>query len=194
MSLTSLAAVMLAAAVALTGCGHGADPASGPPNARPATPRHASEDPATPSSSGSAGQPPWAAPTDVPRRVAAAGLDLGPMGMAAHYHSELRVFVNGSEMPVAPSIGVDPSTGAMSAVHTHEGDGTIHVEAVTQGEVFTLGQLFTQWGVRLTSTQVGGVHAKPGRKVIVTSNGTPVAGDPNQLRLRPEQQISVSVG
>ena len=94
---------------------------------------------------------------------------------------------------MAANIGVDPNTGAMSALHTHEGDGTIHIEADRKGEVFTLGQLFTQWGVHLTSTQIGGVHAKTGQKVTVTSNGAPVAGNPNRLRLQPEQQIVLSL-
>jgi hypothetical protein len=86
----------------------------------------------------------------VAARVAAAGLDLGPMGMAEHYHPQLRVIVNGTAVPVPGNVGVDPSTGAMSALHTDEPDGTRHIEADTAGEVFTLGQLFTQWGVQLT--------------------------------------------
>lgn len=91
--------------------------------------------------------PPWPAPGDVPARVAAAGLDLGPMGTAEHYHPTLAITIHGQPVPVPPNIGVDPDTGAMSAVHTHEGDGTIHIEAHTVGEKFTLGQLFIQWGV-----------------------------------------------
>ena len=90
--------------------------------------------------------PPWPAPTDVAARVASAGLDLGPMGTAEHYHPHLRIIINGNEVPVPANIGVDPATGAMSALHTHETDGTIHIEANTVGEVFTLGQLFIQWG------------------------------------------------
>jgi hypothetical protein len=139
-------------------------------------------------------QSPWAAPTDVPARVAAAGLDLGPMGMAEHYHPQLQIAINGTEVPVHANIGVDPSTGAMSAVHTHEENGTIHIEADKSGEVFTLGQLFTQWGVKLTPTQIGGAQAKPGQKVTLTSNGTPVAGDPTDLRLRREQEIELRLG
>ena len=139
------------------------------------------------------GMPPWPAPADVPAGAARAGLDLGPMGMAEHYHPQLRITVNGEQVPVAPGIGVDPNTGAMSAVHTHEGDGTIHIEASTAGEAFTLGQVFTQWGVPLTSTQVGGVRAKAGQKVTVTSNGSPVTGDPMRLRLEPKQKIVVQL-
>lgn len=133
--------------------------------------------------------PPWRAPGDVPARVGSAGLDLGPMGMAEHYHPHLEIVIAGEQVPLPGNIGVDLSSGAMSAVHTHESDGTIHIEAGVPGEAFTLGQLFTQWGVKLSATQIGGVKAKPGEKVTVTSNGSPVAGDPNDLRLEPEQMI-----
>ncbi|MDI6910003.1 hypothetical protein [Nocardioides sp.] len=138
--------------------------------------------------------PPWPAPTDdVAARVEAAGLDLGPMGTAEHYHPRLEITVAGTTVPVPANIGVDPSTGAMSALHTHETDGTIHIEADTVGEVFTLGQLFTQWGVPLTTTQIGGVRADAGESVTLTSNGTPVAGDPGDLRLEPDQVIVLSI-
>ena len=83
------------------------------------------------------------------------------MGTAEHYHPQLRIVIDGSDVPVPPNIGVDPTTGAMSALHTHEGDGTIHIEADTEGEVFTLGQFFTEWGVKLTPDQIGGVQAGP---------------------------------
>lgn len=118
--------------------------------------------------------PPWPAPVaDVPDRVAAAGLDLGPMGTAEHYHPKLQIIIDGQQIQVPANIGVDPATGAMSAVHTHEKDGTIHIEADTVGETFTLGQLFTQWGVTLTPTQIGGVRTDNGG-LQLTSNGTPV--------------------
>lgn len=135
--------------------------------------------------------PPWPAPTGVPARVAEADLDLGPMGMADHYHPQLQIIIGGEQVPVPANIGVDPATGAMSAVHTHETDGTIHVEAGTAGEVFTLGQLFTEWGVKLTTTQIGGVKATPGEEVTVTSNGVTVPGAPEALRLEAEQEIVV---
>ena len=184
-----LVALGLSATLALSGCS--ADPDDS------ATP-----DPAAASDAGTTGEPtldgtsmpPWPAPVDVPARVAQAGLDLGPMGTAEHYHPRLHIVIDGREVPVPPNIGVDPATGAMSAVHTHEGDGTIHIEADTEGEVFTLGQLFTQWGVKLSDTQVGGVKAEPGERVQVTSNGQEVTGDPMDLQLEPDQQIVLTLG
>ena len=84
-------------------------------------------------------------------------------------------------------------TGAMSALHTHEGDGTLHIEADSVGEAFTFGQFFTQWGVALTRQQIGGARAKPGEQVQLTSNGAKVTGDPADLRLEPNQQIVLTL-
>lgn len=149
---------------------------------------------APPTSSGTAelddaSRPPWGLPSDVSDRVAAAGLELGPMGTADHYHPHLRVVIDGQDIPVAGNIGVDPGSGAMSAVHTHEADGTIHIEADSVGETFTLGQLFTQWGVHLSATQLGGQQADSGGRVELTTNGTLIDGDPRDLRLEPDQKI-----
>jgi hypothetical protein len=162
----SCAALALVALIGVSGCANEADPTD--PGSGPVI--------STPSSNGAAtvdntSIPPWPAPADVSARVAAAGLDLGPMGTAEHYHPQLRIIIDGTDVPVAPNIGVDPSTGAMSALHTHEGDGTLHIEADSVGEVFTLGQLFTQWGVALNRQQIGGARAKPGEQVQLTSNG-----------------------
>lgn len=181
------AAVIAALTLAVAGCS--TDPASTGSTSSDSTSSSSSADVAPDNTS----SPPWPAPTDVPDRVAAAGLDLGPMGTAEHYHPILSITIDGQPVPVTPNIGVDPTTGAMSAVHTHEGDGTIHIEADTVGEKFTLGQLFTQWGVALTPTQIGGVQAGNGEKVEVTSNGTPVPGDPADLLLEAEQQIELSL-
>lgn len=115
------------------------------------------------------------------------------MGTAEHYHPHLQVIINSREVGVPANIGVDPTTGAMSALHTHEPDGTIHIEADRAGEVFTLGQLFVQWGVKRTATQIGGVRAENGQQVTLTSNGTAVTGDPAQLRLEPDQQIRLQL-
>lgn len=136
--------------------------------------------------------PPWPAPVaGIPALVKEAGLNLGPMGTAEHYHPTLRIVIDDEPIAIPPNIGVDPSTGAMSAVHTHEGDGTIHIEADTVGEVFTLGQLFTQWDVAVDEDQIGGI--KSDNPIVVTVNGQQVAGDPSELRLRPDQQILLEV-
>lgn len=184
----SYAALALTALIGLSGCADDADRADS--SSDPAISAPSSGGTATP---GDTSMPPWPAPSDVAVRVAAAGLDLGPMGTAEHYHPQLRIVIDGADVPVPPNVGVDPATGAMSALHTHEGDGTIHIEADSVGEVFTLGQFFTQWGVALTPDQIGGVHAKPGQRLEVTINGAKVTGNPADLRLEPDQQILLTL-
>lgn len=184
----SYAALALTTLIALSGCASDTDPNATRPELAVSTP--SSEGAVTVDDTS---MPPWPAPADVPARVAAAGLDLGPMGTAEHYHPHLRIVIDGTDVPVPPNIGVDPSTGAMSALHTHEGDGTLHIEADSVGEVFTLGQLFTQWGVALNQQQIGGARAKPGQQVQLTSNGAKVEGDPADLRLEPGQQIVLTL-
>lgn len=178
------AALILAAVLGVSSCTDGAGRAG----------TDSDHDIATPTSDGTptldrSAMPPWPVPNDVAPHVEAAGLDLGPMGTVEHYHPRLRILIGGVRVPIPANIGVDPTTGAMSALHTHEGDGTIHVEAHSAGEVFTLGQLFTQWGVALTPRRIGGARAEPGQEVRVLSKGARVGGDPAELRLEPGQQI-----
>lgn len=143
---------------------------------------------------GAASPPPWPAPADVSTRVEAAGMDLGPMGTAEHYHAHLDMIVDGESVPVPANLGVDPASGAMAALHTHEGDGIIHVEADTKGEPFTLGQLFTEWNVKLGPDRLGALKAGGGKDLAVYVNGDKIDGDPRLLRLEAHQQISVVFG
>ena len=138
--------------------------------------------------------PPWPVPADVPARVKLAGLPLGGMGTAEHYHVHLDVLVNGKPVTVPANIGVDPSSGPMSYLHTHTPDGVVHIEAGRAGQPFTLGQLFTEWNVRLTATQLGALRAGGANSLAVYVNGKRVPGNPAALRLRPHQQIALVYG
>lgn len=138
--------------------------------------------------------PPWPAPADVPARAEAAGLPLGAMGTAEHYHAHLDVLVNGEPVAVPANIGVDATSGAMSFLHTHTPDGIVHIEAGRPGQPFTLGQLFTQWNVRLSATQVGALKTTDGNRLTLYVNGKKVAGDPARHRLAARQQIALAYG
>lgn len=143
---------------------------------------------------GTAAPPPWPAPTDVSARVAAAGLPLGPEATAEHYHAHLDVIVDGKAVPVPPNIGVDPQSESMSPLHTHESDGVVHIEASQKGQTFTLGQLFTEWDVRLTADQVGGLESSRTNTLAVYVNGEKVDGNPALIKLQPHQEIAVAYG
>jgi hypothetical protein len=138
--------------------------------------------------------PPWPAPADAVGRAEAAGLSIGPMGMAEHYHAHLDVIVDGRPVEVPANIGIDATSGAMSGLHTHAADGVLHVEAQETGQLFTLGQLFTEWDVRLSRQQIGGLRAEDGNVLSAYVNGDKVAGDPALVQLEGKQQITLTFG
>ncbi|MGH8823265.1 MAG: hypothetical protein ACRDVN_02160 [Jiangellaceae bacterium] len=147
------------------------------------------------SGKGAESRPPWPAPTDVAARAEAAGLPLGPMGTAEHYHAHFDVLVDGQSVPVPANIGVEPS-GQMSALHTHTPDGIVHIEAGVKGQTFTLGQLFTEWNVALGPERIGGLTTggADGKTLAVYVNGEKATGDPAMVEFAPWQQITVIYG
>lgn len=148
----------------------------------------------TVSGRGAESAPPWPLPADAPARVEAAGLTLGKMGMAEHYHAHLDILVDGRPVPIPVNVGIDPSSGAMSGVHTHSADGVIHVEAGVEGETYTLGQLFTQWNVRLSGNQLGSLAASTAKTLTAYVDGKKVTGNPAMIRLSERQQIALVYG
>ncbi len=47
----------------------------------------------------------------------------------------------------------------------------------------------TQWGIKITNTQIGGVVGQNGQQLKVLGSDSPVDGNPADLRLQPDQQI-----
>lgn len=138
--------------------------------------------------------PPWPAPSDPEARAKAAGLTVARMeGSALHIHQHLSITVDGQQVPVPANLGVDPRQGSMSALHTHDTSGIIHVESPKVAS-FTLGQLFTEWGVKLGSHQIAGYRDGAGdRRVSLFVNGAAVTTALPKLRLRDQQDIAIVV-
>ena len=74
-----------------------------------------------------------------------------------HWHPKIELYVNGIRQEVPANIGIGPayaqapnfdSRMGMAGMHTHDPDGTVHLEAagtVTREDV-TLGTFFRTWG------------------------------------------------
>jgi hypothetical protein len=80
-------------------------------------------------------------------------------------------------------------------LHVHADDGIIHIESPSTTMTFTLGQFFQEWGVPLSTTQVGPATGKvtvffssPGKKPGIYT------GNPNNLPLGDHYQIQLDVG
>jgi hypothetical protein len=139
-----------------------------------------------------AGPAPWPDPDRVPERVNSAGL-LGASSeyLIVHYHAHLDIFVNGHSEPVAASIGREDSS-FFSPLHTHATSGMIHIEAPADRR-FTLGMLFTEWGVRLTGDCVGG-YCRPKMQVSAYVDGHRTSQHMPDIVLRKGEEIALVIG
>jgi hypothetical protein len=137
------------------------------------------------------GAPPWNNGSGQLRdRLDALGLSaLGSEGTVLHIHQHLDVYVNGKKVTVPALIGIDEADGFLTELHTHDNSGILHVESPTQRS-FELGQVFGEWGVKLTPTCISTLCGKLSWWV----NGKKMTGNPAQLVLKPHQEIVIVSG
>jgi hypothetical protein len=123
--------------------------------------------------------------------------------VAFHVHAHLAIFVNGKQRQVPYGVGIGPPlsgqrfpagafvTGGscFAWLHTHTGDGIIHMEAPKR-ITFNLGEFFDIWGQKLSSTQVGPAHGK----VTALVDGKVVRGDPRRIVLKEHELVQLDVG
>lgn len=150
---------------------------------------------ATNAAGGRTDAPPWSNAADPYAATRAAGIEMAASeGTAEHYHAHLDVLVDGVPVPVAAGIGVDMRRQLMSPLHTHDGDGLIHVESPTRGTAFYLGQLFREWDVALDATRLGGLRVDATHTLTAYVNGVKVDGDPASIRIAADQEIAIVYG
>ena len=195
--------------LAVAGCGDDADGGTGE---SPAQARQAEQDPA---SSDADAAVLWPAPPDPLERTVAAGLQPERKEFLIHHaHAHLDVFVDGEPIAVPAGIGIeiddpevqrfeepDGSVGyggirrcrkpCISPLHTHDGTGIIHTESESP-EPNTLGQFFTEWGVRLSDSCVG-EHCSP-EPIAFYVDGKPYKEDPRAIELTDGKEIAIVIG
>jgi len=125
-----------------------------------------------------------------------------------HVHTHLTIFVDGKARVIPYGIGipgfqaVETSAGPFVEtgscfywLHVHAYDGIIHIESPSTSQSFTLGQFFDEWGIPLSTTQVG--PATGPVTVFFTSPGKKsglYTGDPRNLPLGDHYEIQLDVG
>jgi hypothetical protein len=128
--------------------------------------------------------------------------------LVVHVHTHLTIYVNGRARVIPYGIGI-PGFQAVQTpegpyvntgscfywLHAHADDGIIHVESPSTNLSFTLGQFFAEWGVPLSSTQVGPATGHvtafftwPGHQSRLYT------GDPADLPLGYHYEIQLDVG
>lgn len=141
------------------------------------------------------GPPPWPANAEqLQLRLRAIGLDpLTAEGQVVHIHQHLDIFVEGKPVAVPANIGIDPSGKFITALHTHDTNGILHVESPTASS-YSLGQFFAVWGLRLDRKCIGGLCATGEKRLAAWVNGKPVAADPTRIVLEEHQVIVLAYG
>ena len=118
-------------------------------------------------------------------------------GTALHVHSHVTIFVNGQARQIPAGVGIPgyPTGSCLYWMHSHYPDGIIHVESPNKTDSYTLGQWFDEWGIPLSSTQVGPAKGKvtvfftsPGKKTQIYT------GDPRNIPIGDHYQIQLEVG
>jgi hypothetical protein len=199
---TTIICVLLAAAVA--GCGGGKGNGDGK-YAAPEAPQPAS------------GAVPWPAPPNPVELTTRAGLvPERAEFLQYHVHAHLDVFVNGKAVRVPSGIGInldDPAVQrekladgtfayggisppctkpCISPLHTHDDSGVLHTESKT-ATPNRLGQLFTEWDVKLDKQCVGG-YCAPDAATAIFVNGEKYEGDPREIELSDQKEIAIAIG
>ena len=139
--------------------------------------------------------PSWPRPDDTADRGRAIGLSVAPMeGTARHFHTHLDILVDGRPVAVPAGLGIAPSGREMSELHTHDTTGILHIEAPTTGKRYVLGQLFTEWNVRLDATDLGELRTGDGRTLTAYVDGRKQSGDPATIELTAHREIAMVYG
>lgn len=111
-------------------------------------------------------------------------------GVAFHIHAHLSIYINGEAVTVPQGIGIAPDGSCFYWLHTHTGDGVIHMEAPHRRS-FTMGNFLNIW--RKQFGQLGypsQLNITEGWQVYV--NGKPVRGDFHMILLQAHMLITLA--
>ena len=120
-----------------------------------------------------------------------AGLEpLSSEGTVLHIHQHLDIVINDKPVAVPADIGI--ASNFISAIHTHDSSGVLHVESPVQKD-FTLGEFFTEWGIDFNDNQIGTYTVDQTHKLVVAVNGNPITNVQNYV-LKAHDEIEIWYG
>lgn len=163
-------------------------------------------------------QPSWPTPADPITLATQAGLVSEQQEyLITHIHAHLDLFVDGHPVLVPAGIGIEIGAAGvrdektpdgtahqyfvdicqapcLSPLHTHDPSGMIHEESRTPNHPpYSLGQFFTEWGLKLDSSCVG-EYCRPDALIHIYLDGTPFNGDPASIQLKSHLEIAIVIG
>lgn len=127
------------------------------------------------------------------RRVEAGVSTMGePADAEAHLHPKLSLYAEGEPVGIPVGIGINPANPPeqMASLHTHESDGTIHMEGMSEA---TLGQFFRIWGIPFSEREIGPYETDGERSILMWVDGE-ASKQFDALKLDDGQEVVVAYG
>src|SRR6266700_3120785 len=107
-----------------------------------------------------------------------------------HIHAHMSIYIDGKPAPVPAQIGIAPDSSCLYWLHTHSGDGVIHIEA-PNGFSITLKNLLDIWGGRFPQLSYPSkLSDATGWQAYV--NGKPFTGDFRTIPLQAHTLITLA--
>ncbi len=115
-------------------------------------------------------------------------------GAVEHIHANLQLYNRGRAVAVPAGVGIPQGSPCLYWLHTHSGDGFIHIESPVK-RPFDLGEFFDIWGPELSWTRAASLTAARGYRLSVWVDGKPWHGsDPRAIALRDHETIVIQNG
>lgn len=114
---------------------------------------------------------------------------------ATHTHTQLQIIIDGKPFTIPAEIGIDEAAHRITAVHTHDPSGTLHVESPKKSDHYTLGQFFTLWGMGDSKSQVcASLSGTDSCKLKVTASKARSRGLRTRLDDRDQILVDITTG
>ncbi|HYL27381.1 MAG TPA: hypothetical protein VEW74_06060 [Candidatus Nitrosotalea sp.] len=115
-------------------------------------------------------------------------------GAAEHIHVNLQLYNRGHSVAVPANVGIPQGSACLYWIHTHSGDGFIHIESPVK-RTFDLGEFFDIWGPDLSWTHAASLNAPKGERLSIWVDGKAWNGrDPRTIVLRDHETIVIQNG
>jgi hypothetical protein len=115
-------------------------------------------------------------------------------GAVEHIHVNLQLYNHGRAVAVPANIGIPQGSDCLYWVHTHSGDGFIHIESPVKRS-FDLGEFFDIWGPDLSWTKAASIAAPRGQRLSIWVDGKAWRGtDPRAIVFHDRETIVIQNG
>jgi hypothetical protein len=115
-------------------------------------------------------------------------------GAVEHVHANLQLYDRGRAVAVPAGVGIPQGSQCLYWLHTHSGDGFIHIESPVK-RPFDLGEFFDIWGPALSWTKAASLTAARGHRLSIWVDGKPWHGsDPRTIALHDHETIVIQNG